>query len=76
METKKTNKNVLIKGIKKIGVTVILMFLGPTLIYISFSNQERVLFIPLLLLGIISCCSAIYLAYRGINTILDSMFKN
>ncbi|WP_044398755.1 DUF6095 family protein [Lacinutrix sp. Hel_I_90] len=76
METKRTDKEVLTKGLKKMGISLILMFLGPTLIYVAFSNQEKPLYIPLLLLGILSCAFAIYFAFKGLNTILDSMFKN
>ena len=39
-ETKRTDKGVLLKGIKKMGVSLLCMFLGPTLLYIAFSNQR------------------------------------
>lgn len=76
METKRTDKEVLTKGLKKMGISLILMFLGPTVIYVAFSNQEKPLYIPLLILGILACAFAIYFAFKGLNTILDSMFKN
>lgn len=76
METKKTDKDVLTRGIKKMGISLVLMFLGPSFIYIAFSNQEKPLYIPLLIIGIIACLSAIYFAFKGLNTILDSMFKS
>ncbi|WP_299890442.1 DUF6095 family protein [uncultured Lacinutrix sp.] len=75
-ETKRTDKEVLVKGLKKMGVSLALMFTGPTLIYIAFSNQKKVLYIPLLILGILACSAAIFFAFKGINTILDSMFKS
>ncbi len=76
METKHTNKDVLVKGIKTMGVSLICMFLGPTLIYVAFSNQEKPLYIPILIVGIIVCILAIYLAFRGLKTIMDSMFNS
>lgn len=76
METKKTDKEVLTKGLKKMGISLVLMFLGPTILYIAFSNQEKPLYIPLLILGILACTAAIYFAFKGLNTILDSMFKS
>lgn len=76
METKKTDKDVLTRGIKKMGISLVLMFLGPSFIYIAFSNQEKPLYIPLLIFGIVACISAIYFAFKGLNTILDSMFKS
>ena len=75
METKRTDKEVLTKGIRLMGICLMLMFMGPTLLYISFSNQEKALYIPLLIVSIILCVGAIYLLYKGINTIMDSMFK-
>jgi len=74
METKRTNKNILVKGLKKMGLSLICMFLGPTLIYIAFSNQEKALYIPLLILSLLLCVLAVYLAFIGLRTIMDSMF--
>tara|TARA_R100001377_G_C3147301_1_gene94968 strand:- start:105 stop:338 length:234 start_codon:yes stop_codon:yes gene_type:complete len=74
-ETKHTNKDVLINGIKKMGLSLLCMFLGPTILYIAFSNQEKTLYIPLLLVGIIVCGLAIIMAFKGLKTIMDSMFK-
>jgi len=76
MKTKKTDKEILVKGIKKMGLALVLLFLGPTLLYISFSNQEKALYIPLLIIGIITCGSAILFIFKGLNTIMDSMFKS
>ncbi|MBT8394350.1 MAG: hypothetical protein HKO81_05645 [Flavobacteriaceae bacterium] len=75
MEGKRTNKILLVKGMKTMGISLILMFLGPTIIYLTLSNKEKPLYIPLLILGIIGCSFAVYFAFKGINTILDSMFK-
>lgn len=74
-ETKGTNKDVLLKGIKKMGISLLCMFTGPTIIYIAFSNQEKPLYIPLLGGGIIICALAVFFAFKGLNTIMDSMFK-
>jgi hypothetical protein len=74
METKRTNKDILVKGLKKMGLSLVCMFLGPTLIYVAFSNQEKTLYIPLLILSITICILAVYLAFNGLKTIMDSMF--
>ncbi|WP_223033209.1 DUF6095 family protein [Hanstruepera marina] len=76
METKHTDKEVLIKGLKKMAISLLCMFFGPTLIYIAFSNQEKPLFIPILIIGILICLSAIIIAFKGLKTILDSMFNS
>jgi len=75
METNNTNKDLLAKGLKILLMTLALMFLGPILIYIAFSNQEKVLYYPLLIAGVTSCICAIYFGFKGIHTIMDSMFK-
>ncbi len=75
MKTNKTDKNILVKGVKIIGISAGCMFLGPTLIYIALTNKEKPLYIPILIIAIIVCVLAIFFAFKGINTILDSMFK-
>ncbi|WP_298904015.1 DUF6095 family protein [uncultured Psychroserpens sp.] len=76
METKRTDKDLLVKGIKTMGLTLVLMFLGPTLFYIGLSNKDKPLFIPILIVASILCVLAIYFAFKGLKTIMDSMFKN
>ncbi|MGS2725859.1 DUF6095 family protein [Psychroserpens sp. BH13MA-6] len=74
-DTKRTDKEVLIKGIKTMGITLILMFLGPTLFYVGLSNPEKPLYIPILLVAGILCILAIYFGFKGLKIIMDSMFK-
>ena len=45
METKSTDKDILVKGLKKMGISIAFMFLGPTVLYIAFSNQEKILYL-------------------------------
>ncbi|MCC1484765.1 hypothetical protein J1C55_09210 [Winogradskyella sp. E313] len=56
------------------GICLLLMFAGPTLFYISLSNKEKPLFIPLLIISILICSAAVYFGFKGIRTIMDSMF--
>ncbi len=74
-ETKRTDKDVLLQGIKKMALSLVCMFLGPMLLYIAFSNQEKVMFIPLLIISIVICGLAIFFAFKGLKTIMDSMFN-
>jgi Family of unknown function (DUF6095) len=76
MEENRTDKSLLIKGLKKMGLSLIFMLLGPSLLHVAFSNNEKPLYIPLLILGIIICSMAIFFAFKGIQTIMNSMFKN
>jgi len=71
----KTDKEVLLKGLKKMGLSLIFMFLGPTLLFIAFSNREKPLYIPILIVAISISILAVYFAFKGIKIILDSMFK-
>ena len=75
MTENKTDKQTLVKGFQNLSLSLLLMFLGPTIIYLALSNKEKPLYIPLLVVGILGCSAAIYFAFKGINKILDSMFK-
>lgn len=75
MNENKTDKDLLVRGLQKMGISLLLMFLGPTFIHIAFTNKEKPLYIPLLIIGIMGCITAIYFAFKGLNMIMDSMFK-
>jgi hypothetical protein len=75
MEENSTDKQLLVKGLQRMGISLVLMFIGPIIIYLAFSNKEKPLYIPLLILGIFGCGTAIYFAFKGLNTIMNSMFK-
>lgn len=75
METKRTDKDILYKGLNKMGLSLIFMFIGPSLLYIAFSNTHKSMYYFILLLGGIVSILAIYLAFKGLMTIMDSMFK-
>jgi len=42
---------------------------------IAFSNKEKPLYIPILIIGCLISAMAVYLIFKGINTIMNSMFK-
>jgi len=74
METKRTDKDILAKGLKKMGISLVLMFAGPTLFYIVTTNKEKAFYIPLLIISFILCAAAVYFAFKGLQTIMDSLF--
>lgn len=74
METKRTNKEILIKGLKKMAISLIMMFAGPTLFYIATTNKEKPLYIPILVISLLICAGAVFLAFKGLQTIMNSMF--
>ena len=71
-----TDKQLLVKGLKKMGLSLICMFLGPTLLYIAFSNQEKPLYIPILIVALAICALAIYIAFNGPPFIFVNLLKN
>ncbi|MGB2143978.1 MAG: DUF6095 family protein [Flavobacteriaceae bacterium] len=75
METPRTNRNLLINGLKMMGITLFLAFLGPFILHAGFSNPDKPLYIPLIISGILICGAAIYFGFKGIRTIMDSLFK-
>lgn len=74
MQTKRTNKNVLVLGLKRLGVAILLLFAGPTLLYVVVSNKEKPFYIPLLIISFVICALAIYFIFKGIKTLISSVF--
>ena len=74
-ENNKTNRVILSKGLKQMGICLIFMFTGPTLLHLTLNNNEKPLYIYLLILSILICVLAIIFLYIGISTIVNSIFK-
>lgn len=72
---KKTDRSLLVKGLKIMGLTLFTLFTGPFLLHTGLSNPDKPLFVPLVVGGIGVCITAIYLGFRGIKIIMDSIFK-
>lgn len=71
---KHTNKQVLVNGIKKLVFALPLMFLSPYLLTLSFLNKGSIMFYIFFGLGLIIGILAVYLCFKGINTIIKSVF--
>ncbi|MDO1500208.1 DUF6095 family protein [Winogradskyella maritima] len=74
METKRTDKDILVKGLKVMLGCLLCMFAGPFLLHTAFANNDKPLCIPLLILGGLLSIMAIFLLFKGINTIMKSLF--
>ena len=74
MKTSRTNKDLLVDGLKTMGITLFLAFLGPLILHAGLSNPEKPLYIPLVIAGILICGGAIYFGFKGIRIIMDSLF--
>ncbi len=76
METNKTDKKVLFKGIKTLVFALLSLFMGPILMSMAYANKEKPLYYPMLIVSVLICTMAVILLFRGIRTIMNSMFKN
>ncbi len=74
MSSMRTDKELLVKGIKFIAYTIALMFLAPVVIYEAFKNQGHPWYWPVLIVGLILAIAAIVMGFYGIKVILDSLF--
>ncbi|MDO6517100.1 DUF6095 family protein [Zobellia galactanivorans] len=74
MSQKRTDKELLVKGIKHIAYTIALMFLAPGVIYQAFKNQGHPLYWPVLILGFIFAIAAIAMAFYSLKLIMESLF--
>lgn len=72
---KHTNKTLLGKGLKYLAGALPLAFLGPSVLYSAFNNQEHPLYIAVLILGILACAGAVFLMFKGINTLVRSLYE-
>ncbi|WP_124980808.1 DUF6095 family protein [Nonlabens xiamenensis] len=72
MKQASTDRETLTKGIKRMMLSLPFFIAGPVLIYIGAGSDHPIIF---LMPGIAFSIFAVVLAFNGINTILDSMFK-
>lgn len=71
-----TNKELLSKGIKYLAGALPLLFVGPSLIYNAFMNQQNVWHYLILAIGIVACIAAMYFMYKGLKIIMQSLFND
>jgi len=70
----RTNKALLIKGIKFIACTILLMFTAPAVIYQAFRNEGHPMYWPVLIVGLLLAIGAIGLGFYSIKIIMDALF--
>jgi len=70
-----TDKELLVKGIKYLAVMIPLLILTTYLLTLSFLNPENFMFYAALPLGLIGMVVTIYLGFKGIRTIMKSLFN-
>lgn len=67
-----TNKEKLLKGIKILAISLLVSFVAIYLISFSFVNK----FYTISVLGILIMFFAIFLIYKGINTVIKGIFND
>jgi len=75
MEDNRTDKKILFKGLKTLAFALLSLFMGPILLSFAFSKQDDKLYIPLLVVGCAISAMAVIMLFKGIKTIMSSMFK-
>ena len=68
-------KNYLISGFKRLLITVFLMFIGPTILFQAFKNEEHQWYMIVLAIGLIICATAIFTLFSGIMSIIKHIFE-
>ncbi|ANH60068.1 MULTISPECIES: DUF6095 family protein [Dokdonia] len=71
-----TNKEKLLKGVKLMGGTLLLLITAPIVLNSSFKNQDHPMFIPVLGIGIVLLVAAIYFGFKGIRTLMGALFND
>ena len=69
-----TNIKILSKGLKYMAWALPLYFIGPSVIYNAFKNQQTAWHYVVLAVGMTICFFAIFLTFKGLKTIINSMF--
>lgn len=70
----KTDKALLVKGIKYLGFTIALMFTAPVILSQAFKNQDHPFYWPVLIIGGLLALAAIGGGFYSIKVIMDALF--
>ena len=69
-----TDKDLLVKGLKYLAITVVLMFSAPIVLYQAFKNEGHPFFWPVVIIGFILAILAVGMGFYGIKVIMESLF--
>ncbi len=70
------DREVLNKGIQYMAWALPLMFVGPSVIYNAFINKGNAWHYLVLGIGIVICFGAVFCLFKGVQTIVKSMFDS
>ena len=71
---RRTDKDLLVKGLKRLALTVVLMFSAPIILWQAFKNEDHPMYWPVCILGLILAAYAVYMGFKGIMTIMNALF--
>lgn len=71
----RTDKDLLVKGIKYMAYTIALMLSAPIVLYQAFKNEEHAFFWPVVIVGFILAFAAIAMGFYGIKKIMEALFS-
>ncbi|MEM9867519.1 MAG: DUF6095 family protein [Bacteroidota bacterium] len=70
----RTDKKLLVKGIKCMGYTAGFMFLAPFTIYQAFKNEDHPAYVPVLVIGLLLAVTAIAMGFYTMKVFMDALF--
>jgi len=70
----KTNKELIIKGIKYLAYTLVLMFTAPVVLFQAFKNSDHTFYVPVLVVGYILAIAAIVMGFYSIKVLMEGIF--
>ncbi len=70
------NQDLFYKGVKKAVIALPLMFIGPTIIHNAWINKGHWFHYIVLAVGLILCFLAVYLLWKGIQTMMNGLFND
>jgi hypothetical protein len=70
-----TNKIILNRGMKYLVWALPAVFIGPAIIHFAFINKQQPLYLLVLGIGITVAITGIILTFKGILTLVKSLFE-
>lgn len=67
------NKQLLGKGMKRMGLFILMCFIAPILLYQAFKNQGHPFFWLVFILGLVGFFYTIFLGFRAIKTLVHAL---
>ncbi len=70
----RTDRDLIVKGLKHFAYTIILMFTAPIVLHQAFKNEGHTYYIPVLIAGIVLAFAAIAMGFYSVRLIVNAFF--